>query len=505
MILGYVLLLLISPVRCTPEQTGSSPEIIYVSPTGNDKANGKSPATALASCSAAVHLIKSLATEQLPPGGVEVHFAAGSYPLTSATTCGELANIQGTMAAPIVFAGAGAHSGMGSVTIFDATSQLDASLLRPISNTKIAALINPAARGKVLELSVPASSGYSGGQLLWNQVPLTPSVWPNTGLGYVRRVFDAGAVYAEGRTKGPRPRCHVCLGSNKSTPAAPCGGNISLAEQPGGDWASELTAGPGFGSVTLSGYLNNDWYHESHHLARVVRSTTNTSVQFASYSRYGICEALERHGSCGGTAPGRFKVSGLLSEVDTPGEYWYNKVTRMLYIYPLPSTRTKLSAGGDVKLGFPLGPQLLTLTNTAWVTLRDVAVSGSTGTVVSITGGSENTVGGCVISGSRGGVSIVGGHHNRVLGNDIYDVGMHINTEGNPQDGLHNLVPTNNMIANNHLTQVHQRGTWQVRVRGMGDRFSHNLIHDAAGQVMLPGGPLTMIDHNEVFNTGYQV
>ena len=36
----------------------------------------------------------------------------------------------------------------------------------------------------------------------------------------------------------------------------------------------------------------------------------------------------------------------------------------------------------------------------------------------------------------------------------------------------------------------------------MGDRFSHNLLHDAAGQLLTPAGPLTMIDHNEIFNTG---
>ena len=27
--------------------------------------------------------------------------------------------------------------------------------------------------------------------------------------------------------------------------------------------------------------------------------------------------------------------------------------------------------------------------------------------------------------------------------------------------------------------------------------------HDSAGQLLLPGGPLGMLDHNEVFNTGY--
>ena len=37
----------------------------------------------------------------------------------------------------------------------------------------------------------------------------------------------------------------------------------------------------------------------------------------------------------------------------------------------------------------------------------------------------------------------------------------------------------------------------------MGARFSHNLAHDSSSQLVLPGGPLVMVDHNEIFNTGY--
>ena len=57
-----------------------------------------------------------------------------------------------------------------------------------------------------------------------------------------------------------------------------------------------MAAGPGFGSITVSGYFAADWYAETHHVAKVVQTATNTSLQFASYSRYGICEALE--GGC---------------------------------------------------------------------------------------------------------------------------------------------------------------------------------------------------------------
>ena len=329
------------------------------------------------------------------------------------------------------------------------------------------------------------------GQLEWNGVPLTYSHWPNTGLGYARKVFDKGAVYADGRTKGPKPKCHLCENGATSTQTAPCGANISFAEQPSGNWAAEMKAGPGFGAVSISGYFSADWYHESHIIAKVVQTASNTSVQMASFSRYGFCEALEHNGGCGGSAPGRFTVQGLLSEVDYPGEYFFDTAANVLYIYPATPP-----GGGKVKLGYWHGPGLITLNKCNYVTVRDVQVSGcAKDTAITISGGANNTVGGCTLRNSRNGVTISGGTGNKVVGNDIYDVGGHISMSGEPSSNLQNFQTTTNLVANNHLTQVYLRGhAWQLRVDGMGSRFSHNLAHDSSSQLMLPGGPLVMTD-----------
>ena len=94
--------------------------------------------------------------------------------------------------------------------------------------------------------------------------------------------------------------------------------------------------------------MANDWKDESHKVARVTQNSTNTTIQFAEYSSYGICLALEgEHGlvnHCGGSAPGRLVVTGLLSEVDTPGEWWYDSHAKNLYIYPPPDVKGKPAA-----------------------------------------------------------------------------------------------------------------------------------------------------------------
>eukprot|EP01050_Picozoa_sp_SAG11_P015816 SAG11_NODE_2092_length_3841_cov_2.213789_1_plen_86_part_10 len=47
--------------------------------------------------------------------------------------------------------------------------------------------------------------------------------------------------------------------------------------------------------------------------------------------------------------------------------------------------------------------------------------------------------------------------------------------------------------------QVYLRGKWGPKLGAMGDRFSHNLLHDAPGQLITTGTLIMMFDHNEVF------
>jgi hypothetical protein len=482
--------------------SATAPQTIFVSPSGSDTHSGATPASALKTCSAAVNkLTARLSPDGVPPlGGIEVVFAEGAYPLTPSTACGTV-TVQGTESSPVVFRAATADS----LVVFNGASAIDAKHLGPVTNTTVRSLLNPGAASAVRALAVDAAVGWTGdGQMLqWGQFPLTPSIWPNTGLGYIKEIYDSGALYCPGRTKGPPPVCQICTGNQRSTSAKPCGANFSLSVAPLGDWERELLAGPGFGGkqVTLEGYLGADWFHETHSIVRVERNDSgSTTVQLGESSHYGVCEAVDGLGpNCAagdkGGAPGRFHVGGLLSNVDSAGEYFYDRVARVLYMIP-PS---------DVQgeLGFWAGPGLITVTNSSFVTVRDITVTGSASTdgAVAVVGGENNTIGGCKVQSCASGIRLGGGHRNQAVGNDVYDVtGFHISTSSNADEELANsqtkLVPTNNFVSNNHFTQVWLSATtWGVHAGGVGDRFNNNVMHDAPGQLILPGGPLTMWDH----------
>ena len=488
-------------VDAATADTHTEGKIIFVAPDGDDHAgSGAAPSSPLASCAAATRIIQEICdADKLPRGGIEVRFAAGRYRLSSATACGTL-TCKATAETPIVLRAAG-----DGEVVFDGTRQLGKKM-HPVTNATVRSLLNPAAINDVQWLSVDAASGWTGiGQVLqWGDRPLTPSVWPNTGLGYIEKIWDSGAIYCPGRTKGPVPVCQICTGDERSSQVKPCGANFSLTEAPSGDRERELLAGPGFGGaqVTLDGYIGADWFHEAHTIVRVVRaddSNRTTSVQLGESSHYGVCEAVEGKGpGCSGGddggAPGRFRVHGLLSNVDQQGEYFFDRAARLLYLVP-PKEKGEL--------GFWAGPGLISIVNSSHITVRDIAVSGSASLTgaLEVIGGDSNTVGGCTVRSCATGIALRGGHRNAARGNDVFDMtGFHITTSSNENETLENsrsdLVPTNNVVSNNQFTQVYLATTgWSVHAGGVGDRFSHNLIHDAPGQVILAGGPLTMWDH----------
>lgn len=222
---------------------------IHVSVSGDDSGAG-TEADPLASCRAAVERLPAAAAAGRH---VLVKFGAGTFVLNSSTACGSVQwNSNSSSSLSLTFAGDPAGG-----THFDASNMLDAALLQPVTEPRITQLLNPAAKSKLLVMSLPSRPKT----LEWDRRPLFSSVWPNPGVGtgfaYVRKVLDRGSYYFRGRSSWPEPHVHVCMGDNKSTIASPCGGNISLAQQPTGNWVAEMAAGAGFGALTVVGYLAN--------------------------------------------------------------------------------------------------------------------------------------------------------------------------------------------------------------------------------------------------------
>ena len=298
--------------------------------------------------------------------------------------------------------------------------------------------------------------------------------WPNRGYAHIDKILDKGAVWMPGRTKGKKP---------VESFERPIGGEFTLIEKFNGNWADEIAAR--IGEPETEGYLAADWFFESHHLAKV----NSGGVKLLDASRYGAQKTEE--------LPRRVRFKGLLSELDEPGEWFWDKQRQTLYLWPI-------SPSAPVEVAAPI--TLVKIEGATDILLQGIAFEGA-GDGVRISEGSRVTIAGCfarLLSGAA--FSISGGKDHQILSCDIHDVNTPVNVAGRDLSKASGsnmrpeelLSPDGFVIDNNHIW--HCRDTRGCHVAGIGWKFTHNLIHDLPGGALLWGGNDNLIAMNEFYD-----
>jgi hypothetical protein len=298
--------------------------------------------------------------------------------------------------------------------------------------------------------------------------------WPNRGYAHIDKIPDKGAVWMPGRTKGEKP-----LESFEK----PIGGEFTLVEKFSGNWTDEIAAK--IGVPKAEGYLNQDWYLESHRLAKFNLG----AVKLLDASHYGVAKNEK--------LPRRVRFEGLLSELDEPGEWFWDKERRTLYLWPIsPSARVEVAPAMT----------LLNIDGAQDILLRGISFEGA-GDGVRISDGRRVTIAGCfarLLSGTA--FLISGGKDHQILSCDIHDVNTPISVTGRelakvatgsiPPEEI--LSPDGFVIDNNHIW--HCRDNRGCTVRGVGWKFTHNLIHDLPGGALGWRGNDNLIAMNEFYD-----
>ena len=249
------------------------------------------------------------------------------------------------------------------------------------------------------------------------------------------------------------------------------------------------------------------WAHPE--LAEVIyfpwHNWLNISVPVASVDRDQRIITLTRdvkthEGYPGGVRPGdRYFIRNLLEELDSPGEWFLDPATRVLYFWP-----PKPLTGADVYA--PTTDDLIEIgRGAAWITIRGFTMECCDGYAVALRGASNclvagntirNTAGGRI--GGGGGVLVDGGSNCGVAGNDISDVGnIGITLRGGDKE---TLTPGGHYADNNYLHHIgvlnaHGHG---VMIGGVGLRVSHNLIHDITRSGLFGGGNDCVVEYNHI-------
>ncbi len=194
----------------------------------------------------------------------------------------------------------------------------------------------------------------------------------------------------------------------------------------------------------------------------------------------------------------RYFVRNLFEELDAPGEWYLDPATATLYFWP--------PDGVDAATMEVCAPVLRTIlemsAGAAHITFRGFTVECAEGTAISLHGTHDCRIAASTIRAvgdyNGSGVAISGGKRNGVVGCDIHDVGRDaISLNGGD---FTTLEPAGNYADNNyiHHTGVFYKQGVGVGCNGVGNRISHNLIHDCPRFGIAWGGSDHVFEFNEI-------
>jgi hypothetical protein len=346
--------------------------------------------------------------------------------------------------------GGKAISNFELVTDENTSNRLDASAKGKVYRADLKAL-------GINNFGTPKNRGL---ELFFNDKPMQISRWPNEGFTKISETVGGELVDVRG-TKGDK------IGRWKYDGTRP--------ER----WVDETQG-------WLYGYWFWDWSSE-HQKIKSIEPVAGTIEVESPYHNYGY-----RNGQW-------YYALNILSEIDTPGEWYLDAAKGELYFWP-PAPLTDSNALVSVLQN---GVELNGVSN---VIIEGITFEGFRNTIIRVSGGHDNLVTGCTFRNSGGNaVSISDGTFNGVTDCDIYDVGAGgISLRGGNRP---TLTPANHYAVNNHIhdyARLYRMYHPAISLQGVGQKAAHNLIDNAPHMAIQFGGNNHLIEFNEIHSVSYE-
>jgi hypothetical protein len=431
---------------------------VFVAPQGDDAQDGTAqrPFASLGRARDAVRALRARGTA----GPIVVRIRAGEYTVTE--TLALTAADSGTAAGPVVY-----RADEPGKAVFYGGARLSGFV--PVTERAILDRLPAEARGKVLQCDLKALGITDYGELrvrgfgqppspptlevYVNGHPQTPARWPNQGFVRITSLVEPGSK-AEGKP--------AVLGYESDRHAR---------------WGQAE-------DVWLFGYFRYLWADAAIKVGAI--DTTAHTITTAAPYEYG-----------GGMDAGQgiiYYVFNLLEEIDQPGEWYLNRSTGMLYLYP----PTDLAAA-VVEVGL-LSTPMVTLDQVADVRFEGLVFDLARGNGIVITDSERCLVAGCTVKRLAGnGIMVSGGSRNMLLGCDIHMIGRRA-TEVSGGD-RETLTPGAHTVENCRIHafgRIDRTYTPAIQLEGVGHRVAHNLMYDCPSSVMRIEGNDHLIEFNEV-------
>ena len=479
---------------------------IYVTPNGNDNHTG-SKEKPVATLEAARDLIRQYnATHDLAKSGITVWIGAGQYNQDKAFTLNDLDS--GEPDAPIVW-----RSLPGEKASITGGKSIPSEMFKSVTDKSILKRLSKNAAQRVRQVNLKELGIYDYGQItqyghsmpvttapievFFNNEAMTLARYPNEGYLKIGKVIDKGSV--------PRDKDY----SNR-------GGIFEYTDPRHDQWAGQKDVW--FQGSFMYGYADDNILVAS-------IDTKKKQVNLAMPSLYGVGSGADfRH----------YVAYNILDELDSPGEWYVDKKTGILYLWP-PQDMHDSTVMVSI-----LEDPIISLEGVSYVTLRDLTIEVGRGIGVYMERGSNNLIAGCTVRnvGTSGifmgqgarqtfpfvthddyeGVPVsktVGslqghiykytnwdrkaGTNHGILSCDVYNTGSGgIYLSGGSKS---KLIPGNNYVENCKVHDYNRRNKflWSgINIDGCGNRISHCEIFNSEWQGIYVHGNEHLFEYNNI-------
>lgn len=434
---------------------------LHVSPTGDDAAAGTAAAP-FQTLGRARDALRAAG-----PAGSTVWIHGGTYSLTEPLEL--TAQDSGAAGKPVVY-----RAVAGEQVWLSGGLTVPRDAFTTVGDPALLERIDPAARPHVRQLKLSVE-----------QLAKLSPPWPDTWWAYGRQVTSLSELYHGDR--------RLALARWPNEGYSSFGEIVEPANQEGqtpvfkylGDrperWRAAVAEG-----LWLYGYWRRG-YRAEFIKVRAIDPVAST-IALAARNSLGNLET-------GGAR--RYCVMGVPEELDAPGEWCLDRARGLVLLWP-PE---------------PAAPLTLSVNPTAVVWCRDAAhlelrglgIEHVAGCGIQIDGGSDCRVVACEIRDvGVHGIQVTGARQ-AIVGCDIHDTGDRA-VALNSGD-RYKLVAGESVIDNcwlHHTNRIVRAGSQAVSLGGVGNRLSHNLIHDTGYIAVSFSGNDHVLEHNRLFRTNVE-
>ena len=444
--------------RTTVTQIAQFAAEVFVSPDGDD-ANDGSAQRPVATLQRARDLVRRIDTD----GPIAVNVLPGEYVVTGPLQL--TTEDSGRPDAPVVYRA----TEPGRAEFYGGTR---IGGFGPVTDPEVLARLPEEGRGEVLQCDLRARGIDHFGELavrgfgqppspptlelFVNGEPMTLARWPNSGFVGIAELLEPG-----NKNEG-KPSVFKYLDDRHQ--------RWTEAEEP---W--------------LFGYFRYLWADATIKVSRIDPEARTVT-----------CDEAYNYGGPGmHTGQGiQYYAFNLLEEIDEPGEWYLDRETGILYLYPPadPATAT-------VEIGL-LSTPMVTMDNVTDVRFEGLVFDLSRYHGLILTDCSRCLIAGCTVSRMAGnGITISGGEGNGLLGCDIHTIGRRASEVIGGDRAT--LTPGRHFVENcriHDFGRIDRTYTPAIQLEGAGNRVAHNLMYNCPSSVMRIEGNDHIIEYNEVHN-----